>query len=120
MSKRQRNNSLLSLSGKDPKRLHISGTTNNENMDAEEISFVAGLGNESVLNSTENMNAAHKNRIKELDEAMATLSACEEPTLKDMANAMFRSCLHKKPLWKSHTRLKNNYSPLPKKPWRTP
>lgn len=88
MSKRQRNSSLLSLSGKDPKRIHMSGTNNIGKMDFEEISFEEGLDNGSVLNSTESMNAVHKNRIKELDDAMETLRSRDEPTLKDMANAM--------------------------------
>lgn len=83
MSKRPRNSSLLSISDKNPKRLHLSCTNSVGNME-DDFSFEEG----SVLNSTGNMNAAHQNRIKELNDAMETLKSREEPTLKDMANAM--------------------------------
>lgn len=109
MFKRHRNSSLLSVSEKSPKRLHISRSNSAENMD-DDFSF-----GDSVLNSTENMNTVHINRIKELDEAMETLKSCVEPTMKDMAKAMISFMSSQKSSMEENLALKKQLFSVSKK-----
>jgi hypothetical protein len=111
MFKRQRNTSQQSASGKSPKRILFEEEI--EYMD--ENSFITGMANNSVLNSTEARQLEHQERVKSLDVAMETLRSCDEPSLKDISNAMLSFMQTQKDSMNEHHAFKNQLFSVTKK-----